>query len=472
MQGQTQRSDDEQSFRFFAVAIAVATLILFGERHYLFFVRDGWVPMPVALPMALAVGVACIPSNVRLFLAFWASYAYYLLLGFPENNTNQTLLFASGVTIVASAVRCLRRSGRVEAAELYRVFEPVVRSLLVVLYFWAAWHKLNWDYLDPAVSCAPQLAMGFFELFGMEVELPGFVRSFMVIGSLLTEAGLALGLIFRRTQVPTAFVGIAFHFMLGASGFYGFSTTMMVALTLFLAPAAGRLFSGYERKPFAALPKAAVLNRILLFGYLGFLGAAKFGLGLDPGWLGRWLWFLLPAVLGLLWFLNRSQEAPPVPSATPLSQAVLRPSLLWVVPIVFFANGASPFLGFKTEYSYAMYSNLRTEGGTSNHVLWSRPLALAGYQTDLVEVLEGSDAALLERFGGRPITRYELQQALSTMADAGERGVSLRVRSEGSLYSFAAAEQEADWARKGSWLERKLLNFRWIVPSATDDCAH
>ena len=64
---------------------------------------------------------------------------------------------------------------------------------------------------------------------------------------------------------------------------------------------------------------------------------------------------------------------------------VRTPGLL-IIPALLFANGLMPYLGLKTETSFAMYSNLRTEGGYSNHWLLPASLQIWDYQRDLVKI--------------------------------------------------------------------------------------
>ena len=62
---------------------------------------------------------------------------------------------------------------------------------------------------------------------------------------------------------------------------------------------------------------------------------------------------------------------------------------LWVYafPLVLFLSCLSPYIGLKTESSIAMFSNLHTEGGLTNHLLFDKPPYLFDYQKDVVEIV-------------------------------------------------------------------------------------
>ena len=68
----------------------------------------------------------------------------------------------------------------------------------------------------------------------------------------------------------------------------------------------------------------------------------------------------------------------------------LKPQKWWhlgaLIPVVFL--GLTPYLGLMTTSNFSMFSNLRTEGVNSNHLLLSNnPLKIFNYQEDLVRVL-------------------------------------------------------------------------------------
>jgi hypothetical protein len=66
----------------------------------------------------------------------------------------------------------------------------------------------------------------------------------------------------------------------------------------------------------------------------------------------------------------------------------------WLMPFVVFINGLSPYLGLKTESSYSMFSNLRTEGGISNHYLVPASFQIFDFQKEYVQLISSSDTFL------------------------------------------------------------------------------
>ena len=81
------------------------------RKHSEDLVSGGIPPFRVLGPAVLAVVMLSLPSNTTAFLAFWSATAVSLLLGFPQNNTNQTLVFFIALSILVSAATSVWRNG-------------------------------------------------------------------------------------------------------------------------------------------------------------------------------------------------------------------------------------------------------------------------------------------------------------------------------------------------------------------------
>ena len=58
-----------------------------------------------------------------------------------------------------------------------------------------------------------------------------------------------------------------------------------------------------------------------------------------------------------------------------------------MIPLVFFLNGISPYLGLKTEGSISMFSNLHVEGRTTNHFLHAVIPGFWNYSDEVITVI-------------------------------------------------------------------------------------
>ena len=105
--------------------------------------------------------------------------------------------------------------------------------------------------------------------------------------------------------------------------------------------------------------------------------------------------YLLPLGLFIwLWHRQPTFFRPSGHSFRPISP------VFWVLPALLVFDGINPYLGLKTDTAFAMYSNLRSEGGRTNHLIWRHPLDLGNYQEDLVQIVESNDPPLKVRSSG------------------------------------------------------------------------
>jgi len=134
--------------------------------------------------------------------------------------------------------------------------------------------------------------------------------------------------------------------------------------------------------------------------------------------------------------------------------------LLWIFPGLVALNGFSPYLGLKTETSFSMFSNLRTEGGQNNHLFMPDFTQTTGWQDNLVKVRD-SDLREFDKYtkNGQLITLFEFQRITSTkkrdfFVDYELNGQPARLEVKAGKPNNAALVQPH------SWLQYKLLYFR------------
>ena len=373
-----------------------------------------------------------------------------------------TMLTAAGFMMLAE------RSPRLNPVRWLRSVETPLRLEVLTVYCFAFWHKLNSDYLDPERSCAVALvrqlvdAVPFLDHGNWAPELP-------IYGSLLIEGAIPCLLALPRTRNVGLVLGGLFHIALGIGYFYGFSATMISLLFLFAPRDFGLSLSAWCKKgPLTRL--ASVLDPRLLRALLALvlivlsvlISVSVYMLF----WSVWWFYSCLMIICLFVYFFNRRFS----PSPAPFPRTSLA---LMAFPALAFLNGASPYLGLKTETSFAMYSNLRTEKGQSNHLLIRQPLALADYQTDLVVIENSSDERLqLRSDEGNPIPYISLRRRVWQQSLKGTRNLSVTYRRGPVRRVVQAAEKDPELSSPPSYLERKFLRFRQILPRDRNVCAH
>jgi hypothetical protein len=140
-----------------------------------------------------------------------------------------------------------------------------------------------------------------------------------------------------------------------------------------------------------------------------------------------------------------------------------------ILPIIVFLNGLSPYLGLKTENSYAMFSNLRTEGNISNHYIIPTSFQVFDFQKDLVEIVSSSDPTL-----------QALAKESKLMVYFAFKNYVAQVKPEtieyirnGQRHTFLLSSADAgEPLLRSNPVLKKLLNFRTISKTEPQPCSH
>jgi len=144
-----------------------------------------------------------------------------------------------------------------------------------------------------------------------------------------------------------------------------------------------------------------------------------------------------------------------------------RPLWLYAVPATLFILCTAPYLGLRTEASIAMFSNLHTEAGVSNHLLITEPLALFPYQSEVAMIKASSDPDL-QRFADRNqgLVMFSLKERLKKKPEAW-----VTYELNGVRYEQATARSLGAFTHASFW-ERKLLIFKHVDFARPKVCTH
>ena len=378
--------------------------------------------------------------------------------------------------------------------KLYESFAPILRWEMAIMYFWAAIQKMNWDYFNPQVSSAVHLHT---EIAAILPFVPDheFVHPLAIWGSLICELGIPILLLITATRWWGILAALAFHLFLSIHphpGIYSYSALVYGLIVVFFPmEMLQKLQSNWEHQferlrnlTFTSLRKEYLVFAInglffatvILFGinYI-LMGETKETFLLNSR-IGFFLWYLLACWLGASywkagWQIEENRWS--IPMALPGTPAVI--GLLLVI-----GNGLNPWLGLKTQTSFSMFSNLRTEFA-SNHLFLKR-VDLFDYQQDMVEVVAAEPDILtptekpngIEQFAnpGHILPFVELRRLL----DRVEGDVKIAVVRNGQQELIERSGKEVSHPEAFKPLtvaENKLLWFRrheaWAGPMP---CTH
>lgn len=259
-----------------------------------------------------------------------------------------------------------------------------VQMVMLLTYLLAFFHKLNAEYLSFDQSCGACLGRGHLE--NRRVRSPLLVRSYpflAIYGTLTLEAVVPALLLLPATRPLGLCLAVLLHLPFGLICQVHFSTLMYAGLAAFVPPGAWpALIRSLLSLGWPALLLGLALGLFIggRFGVTSAFHHRRAGLALQ---LFFGVYSVAALAAGLILLRGGSLPAPGWESVGGWGKG-----LLALVGLAFLANGLSPYLGLKTEFSMAMFSNLRPEPWRHFVVRapW-RPLRLASYVQ--VERIEG-----------------------------------------------------------------------------------
>ncbi len=244
----------------------------------------------------------------------------------------------------------------------------ISRSLIVV-YFFAVFHKLNSAFLDPTVSCATQFSNHIRILFPQIPQLP----QLEIYGALIIEALICFLLFSQKTWRMAAVLAILFHLTLSFDYiklFINFSGVMIGLVSIITIDPDKTNFllnKRFSRLIPICLALSLLVMKLFHYNQLIHILAVHFT--------------FIAFSLGALLCIFQSNKM------YPIKASFIAASIIFVL----FIDGASPYLGIKNRGSFNMYSNLLVSTEYSNHFLISKGLNIFGID-------QNAESALLKNF--------------------------------------------------------------------------
>ena len=460
------------AFAIFAFAWAWAGLIHNGSTGDLF------RPSVDILFTLAAWAVVLKPNSVVRFVVMLAALAPSMWYHAPYITNHWMIYLLSCVWLAVGGAVLFFRAGRrlPEGDRWLEYCAPALRVSLLVVYFWVVFHKLNVTFFDPELSCAVEMYGWLAGKFGLPTG--AWTARPAIWGTLLAEAGIPLLLAFRQTRFLGVFGGLLFHAMLGINGFFNFTAVVTALYALFLGEDLGRRLAQLREVAWAGVwadrLAAAARHPALWVG--GSLAAI--GMMFVPsvtGWdaatsrsicryatEGVWLLYTLAivAILAAAWWHTERPWAPKVPFRLGFAGAL--------VVATFIVNGTSPYLGFKTENSFSMFANLRTEGPYWNHYIVPRGVRFLSFQDELVTIVSSNDPDLQGMAGpDRSKVFLEFRRALADKPDA-----SVVYTRGGREFTVARVADDPTLSQPLPGWQDRWLWFRPVSPPESTTCTH
>jgi hypothetical protein len=432
---------------------------------------DPLVTPLIFLSIVTAFVAATFPARTWALLTFSIGQLIAIGLRFPYVADHLVMELFLNFSIVASFcyLAISNKTIRVGTAEIFELFSPVGRWLLILMYFFGTFHKINPGFMSLDSSCAVPFVSGF--------PLPGvlldqeWVKWAAIYGTLIAELVAMMLLLSARTKYVGMLLGMSFHFVIGISAFgtmAHFSAFAMALHILFLPSSFGGRIASQSFVPgllknadnFRYFTIALIILQIAFGLHLGFT---------RQGFLVNSLYALFGVTLLILVFRHgqmRQEDAP----------YRLRSSLtaLNIIPVWFFLHCMSPYIGLGTGGTTAMFSGLRTEGGISNHYIIRKPIRLFPYQDDVVYIDDAQNQSLIDaKDDGQGIVLFDFQRHFMGR-DQLMLPLSLRVNEVSYVMNDVESFQRFadEHFTQQSWLAQKYMSFRLVDQPQPNRCRH
>ncbi len=455
------------------------------------------------------------PDAAELGQAAFAFWSFCWRSPFFVNNVFIGAFFEA--LILGSAIKYLIQHGHLPKSlkDIEAEVFPTIRVGVIAIFFFAVLHKTNKAFLDPEISCAGihYRQLQYVMKFLPSPDAPGMGKVVVWL-TWATEISIPILLSLGWARIPSRrvvtlaiLVALGFHFVMSFNGYQNFSAMALAYYVPYLPHNFHRTLSALIKKTSRTTYGKAfvigmkIVGAMLLAFSLELLAYAIFK-NLFPLSKARgqtfarrqgWLLFNVGAPLVSILFaylsVKRYGRANILPGKWP-------PAWTYVLLAIVSFGSMCPYLGLKTENSFAMFSNLLTEGDAShwNHVFLPRSMRIFHFQDHLVNVKkvviqdadanqekETSDNAIgsnlpglrnLRSFSDRRMVEFEFRRNVGIACRRYPEPISIDYEIDGKDYHVDDAHKVPELANgNGYWLE-KLMFFRPVPNSPYGVCLH
>jgi hypothetical protein len=452
----------------------------------------GFIVLTMMFPASIALFSMMLLSSIAFNVGLWPYVANHIVL---ESIINLTMLSAIAYALYQS------RAGSMSSSEIrdaiFDKFAPVLLLFVIAMYWFIVLSKTNWDFFNFDRSCISDFyidvtdRLGFLGLPELDVRVSVLPAAISLWVFMFIEVAIPLMLMFRKTRYAALIIGVPFHLLLAIIGHRTFSGFILALYVLITADSMAALFAdirgwlGDQRiEMLARVGRIALAIMAVILAVLYFAGSSA------PAYFFKyryWYFLMFYAPLGaiIVYVIFRQYSRG---DSKPTEVWTMTPQWVWIMAIPVLINGLSPYLGFKTESSFAMYSNLHTEGKYNNHVFMPK-WNVVEYQEDLVDILETNHPRLQKWIKKVPlkdrdnilrkvnVVYFEINRVVAeTMDEKPEKDFFVRyTRNNGPIQTFRSTDPGArdhELAQLEPLWKRKLMFFRPVFAGELSYCQH
>ena len=329
-----------------------------------------------------------------IFISFLIISTYFLLEKYPRLANHTTLLFFVNIYfLIITVYKFLVKKEKDIISENDFL---LLRWVLIIVYFFTGFHKINSDFLFSENSCANWYHTKLLFIFTDEVikPYPKIIYTLSPFLVVLFETIESILLMFKKTQLFSLYSFLLLHFYLSLGGFFDFAA---VCISLMIAFIPTEHYNKYQHIFFKKINLIFVkINRLEFYSYFLILICIAILFEKEFNILQHVNHRYIVFISGALYIINLIIFSMYFFKIAYRNKIIRWDSekMFYELPIrTYFClsflifHGFQNYLGLSTAGTFAMFSNLKTEGGSSNHLLMkNNPFELFDYQKDLVYI--------------------------------------------------------------------------------------
>jgi hypothetical protein len=444
---------------------------------------EEWDPAVLAL-LSVALVVLVYLRGVKRweFLAFLvASSAYILVVHFPDPGNHNNLFLFLNIFLAAVILWASRRPHDVpDDDSLLEKVKPTLRVTISFVYIFAGFHKLNEGFFEENVGCAATFFDGIWSQTPLpDASLSGLTLVLFGASIILWELGGGMMLWFRRTQPVMLAMALVGHSVLAMLEFVDFSSLAMALLLTYIPPAYWRVMErestliGWRGRRIDRTTAYVLINVAVALAAGAFIQVSGVSIRVHQV---QGLGFIFALAI-FVWpiLAHQIRGRPRIAwEGVPMGLARIAPRWAVVLPVFILFFGLNPYLGLRTAGTFTMFSNLQTEGETSNHLLLGgQPLKIWDLQDDVVHVRAIDPRHTDKEVGdlnGNSIPTIEFKKMIVEWGNQGLDGLDATYEHDGRVYETRDLVADNPWGIEGYTLGQYLVDFRLIQENGPLRC--
>jgi hypothetical protein len=373
-----------------------------------------------------------------------------LLLNFPRIGNHSTFLMVSILVVFLLFIRKVF----IQKSLSTNLTSYIFRLFLVIVYFYAGFHKLNEDFFNSCVSCVNHIneyniSNFTFSNYNISNELSIFFQ----YATIVLEMILPFGLLHYRTRKWTTFILVGFHFYLIFAGFADFAAVALFLITGSLINFNSQNFDFKHIRIYISFVILAIVLRFFM---------SNVGVNSDK------LVFYQGIIFSIGIFYFTFNYLIPL-KITPTFYNQKNNLILVLMTLIISFWSLKTYIGLGNQGNLTMFSNLVTASKYNNHLLIDTDkFRLFNYENDCVKFIEFTNPDdKNDSFSDYYLPMVEFQYYIKHWEKKHKKPIKCILEYQNKRYEIYDLSKSQ--FNNGKWWY-KYLSFRRIQENSPNEC--